>query len=181
MVTPGTITEIVGRLSSGRTSLLTACLGEVTGRGAIAALVDVDGVLDPASAARAGVDLARLLWVRCGGRRDTGLRAADLLVRCPGFALVGLDLGEAATPLSHTTAFRLRFAVERTAAALLIASRRRVVGPAASLVVEIAPDRLEWSGPGPVPTRLARVRAHVRVLRARASRAGVVSPLGFCA
>src|SRR3989338_5124693 len=99
MVVPGTITEIVGRLSSGRTSLLVACLGEVTGRGAVAALVDADGALDPASAARAGVDLARLLWVRCGGRRDVALRAADLLVRCPGFALVGPALRRAARPL----------------------------------------------------------------------------------
>ena len=181
MVVPGTITEIVGRLSSGRTSLLVACLGEVTGRGAVAALVDADGALDPASAARAGVDLARLLWVRCGGRRDVALRAADLLVRCQGFALVGLDLGETATPLSHTAAFRLRFAVERTASALVVVGRGRVTGPAASLVVETVRDRLEWAGPGPVPTRLAHVRAHARVLRARAARAPGAAPLGFCA
>src|SRR3989338_8214714 len=147
MVVPGTITEIVGRLSSGRTSLLVACLGEVTGR--------------------AGVDLARLLWVRCGGRRDVALRAADLLVRCQGFALVGLDLGETATPLSPAAAFRLRFAVERTAAALVVVGRRRVTGPAASLVVETVRDRLEWAGPGPVPPRPGHVRAHVRALRAR--------------
>src|SRR3972149_23317 len=129
MVVPGTITEIVGRLSSGRTSLLVACLGEVTGRGAGAALVAADGARGPAAAARAGVDLARLLWVRCGGRRDVALRAADLLVRCQGFALVGLDLGETATPLSHTAAFRLRFAVERTASALVVVGPGRGTGP----------------------------------------------------
>src|SRR5881409_2405016 len=121
----GEITEIVGRPSSGRTSLFTACLRDVTRRGASAALVDADQTFDPASATRAGVDLRCLLWVRCGGRRDLALRAADLLVRCPGFALIGLDLGEAPPRVPLTLAFRLKFAVERTEAALLIVSRQR--------------------------------------------------------
>lgn len=155
--------------------MLVACLGDVTGRGAAAALVDADETFDPSSAARAGVDLAHLLWVRCAGRRDVALRAADLLVRCPGFALIGLDLGEAATPLSPAAAFRLRFAVERTTAALLITGCRRVTGSVASLVVETVRDRLEWDGPGPVPTRLERVRSRVRVLRARTSLVPVAS------
>src|SRR5207244_6289148 len=113
----GEITEIVGRPSSGRTSLFTACLRAVTRRGAIDALVDADQAFDPASAARAGVDLGRLLWVRCGGRRDLALRAADLLVRCPGFTLIGLGLGEAPPPLPLPLAFRLKFAAARPAAA----------------------------------------------------------------
>ena len=79
----GEITEIVGRPSSGRTSLFTACLRDVTRRGAIAALVDTDQTFDPASATRAGVDLRCLLWVRCGGRRDLALRAAPLAVVAP--------------------------------------------------------------------------------------------------
>src|SRR5438045_3884460 len=66
LVRAGTITEIVGELSSGRTSLMTACLRDVTAGGAAAALVDTDAAFDPASAARAGVVLSRLLWVRCG-------------------------------------------------------------------------------------------------------------------
>src|SRR5467141_5048015 len=93
-VRAGTITEIVGELSSGRTSLMTACLRDVTAAGGMAALVDADGAFDPASAARAGVVLAHLLWVRCGGRREAALAATDLLARCPGFALVALDAGE---------------------------------------------------------------------------------------
>src|SRR5436190_1471453 len=86
----GEITEIVGGLSSGRTSHLLACLGEVVGRGETAALVDTEEIFDPGSAAQAGIDLRRLLWVRCGRNREVALRAADMLVRCPGFALVEL-------------------------------------------------------------------------------------------
>lgn len=180
---PGAITEIVGRSSSGRTSLFTACLGGATADGGVAALVDAEETFDPASAARAGVDLARLLWVRCAGRRDAALRATDLLVRCPGFALVGLDLGEAAAaPLPPAAAFRLKFAVERTGTALVIVGRRRVAGAGASLVVETVRAGLEWEGPGPVPTRLALLVAGVRVLRARAGApAAGAEPVSFCA
>src|SRR5260370_1648623 len=79
----GAVTEIVGPLCSGRTSLLVACLGEVGRAGGAAALIDADDAFDPASAARAGVDLDRVLWVRCGGRRGAPLPAARLLVPCP--------------------------------------------------------------------------------------------------
>jgi len=40
IVRPGAITEVVGRLSSGRTSLLLACLRDHTRAGAVVALVD---------------------------------------------------------------------------------------------------------------------------------------------
>ena len=125
MIARGEITEIVGRPSSGRTSLLVDCLREATRQGAIAALVDTDQTFDPSAAARAGVDLRRVLWVRCGGRRDVALRVADLLVRCPGFAVVGLDLGERPPRIPLTVAFRLRLAVRRSGSALLILASRR--------------------------------------------------------
>jgi hypothetical protein len=163
----GEITEIVGRLSSGRTSHLLACLGEVVGRGETVALVDTEEIFDPGSAAQAGIDLRRLLWVRCGSSREVALRAADMLVRCPGFALVALDLGERVPRLPATAAFRLKFAVRRTGVALLIVGRRRLTGSSAALAVETLREGIEWAGPGPAPTRLARVRTTTRVLRAR--------------
>jgi hypothetical protein len=167
LVRRGDISEIVGRLSSGRTSLFLACVAEVTGRGALAALVDADGALDPATAARAGIDLRRLLWVRCEGDRRAALRAADLLVRCPGFGLVGLDLGEVVPALSTTVAFRLKRAVRQSGSALVILGHRRLAGPGAAVSVETLAGAREWTGPGPVPTRLARAATTVHVLRAR--------------
>jgi hypothetical protein len=161
----GEITEIVGRPSSGRTSHLVACLGTVLGRGETAALVDTEEAFDPVSAVEAGVDLRRLLWVRCGGRRDVALRAADMLVRCPGFRLVALDLGERVPRLPPTLAFRLKFAVRRTDVALLVVGRRRLTGSSATMAVETLRDEIEWAGPGPAPTRLARMRTRTRVLR----------------
>jgi hypothetical protein len=165
MARPGAITEVVGRLSSGRTSLLVACLRDRTRAGGVAALIDADGAFDPGSAARAGLDLRRLLWVRCGGRRDVALRATDLLVRCPGFALIGLDVGESPPRLTLTAAFRLKLAVRRSGAALLVVGARRIAGSAASLVLESAREGLAWSGPGATPTRLARMRSRLSVVR----------------
>jgi hypothetical protein len=163
----GEIVEIVGRLSTGRTSLLLTAIASVTRVGGVAALVDADGVLDPRSAARAGVDGRRLLWVRCDGRRHVALRAVDLLLRCPGFGVVALDLGETAPRLSFPAAFRLRLAARRADTALVILAGRRVAGPGASLTVETTRGALDWAGPPGAPTRLARMTTAVEVLRRR--------------
>jgi len=167
LVRAGEITEIVGRLSSGRTSLLIAALRRATRAGAAAALVDVDDAFDAVGAARAGVELGRLLWVRCGRRRDLAMRAVDLLARCPGFAVVALDLGELAPRLSLAAAFRLRLAVRRAGVALLVLSSRRIAGASATLAVETVQTGVHWAGPARAATRLACVRSRVSVVRAR--------------
>jgi recombination protein RecA len=62
----GCLTEICGPASSGRTTLLLAALAAATQRGEYCAVVDASDTLDPGSAVAAGVELDRLLWVRCG-------------------------------------------------------------------------------------------------------------------
>ena len=72
-VSLGCLTEICGQASSGRTSVLLALIAECIRRDEICALVDASDAFDPQSAASAGIDLARLLWVRCG--KKSGDRA----------------------------------------------------------------------------------------------------------
>ena len=74
----GALSELCGRRSSGRTSVLLASLAAALAAGHATALVDVDGTLDPRGAAAAGVPLAQLLWMRAGRRQ--ALKAADLLI-----------------------------------------------------------------------------------------------------
>src|SRR5579863_5981879 len=62
----GCLTEICGPASSGRTTMLLAALSAATRRGEFCVVVDASDALDPQSAAAAGVELERLLWVRCG-------------------------------------------------------------------------------------------------------------------
>jgi len=118
----GGLTEIFGPVSSGRTSLLLSLLAQATVREEVCALVDASDAFDPHFAAAAGVDLKRVLWVRCGKqvsrssflvsrknpaaaeKRETrnrklasveqALRAADLLLEGGGFGLVVMDLGD---------------------------------------------------------------------------------------
>jgi recombination protein RecA len=62
----GFLSEICGLGSSGRTSILLVALARATQRGEVCALVDTSDAFDPASAVAAGVEMSRLLWVRCG-------------------------------------------------------------------------------------------------------------------
>lgn len=61
----GALTEIVGPESSGRTAVALSFVSGVTRSGRLCAWIDVLDALSPESAAEAGIDLARVLWVRC--------------------------------------------------------------------------------------------------------------------
>jgi hypothetical protein len=62
----GAISEMVGPECSGRTSVALSFLAQMTQAGKVCCWIDVANTFDPASAAAIGVDLTRLLWVRCG-------------------------------------------------------------------------------------------------------------------
>lgn len=66
----GAITEMAGPESSGRTAIALSFVSQLTHAGRACAWIDVANVLDPESAAAAGVDLAHLLWVRCGASSE---------------------------------------------------------------------------------------------------------------
>ena len=146
----GALTEICGPASSGRSSLLVAVLAAATARGEVCALVDASDALDPASAAGSGVDLDRLLWIRCGGSVEKALQATDWLVTGGGFGAVAFDLGDipprTARRISLTSWFRLRRAVENTPTMLVVVSQEPQAKSCASLVMETHQESFVWSG-----------------------------------
>jgi recombination protein RecA len=71
----GSLVELCGPASSGRTSLAFSLLAQATERQEPCAFVDVSDSLDPVSLAAAGVELPRVLWIRCG---ETGDGEPDL-------------------------------------------------------------------------------------------------------
>jgi len=172
----GRLSEIVGPRSSGGSSLLLALLARATAAGGQVALVDGADAFDAASAMASGVELSRLLWVKCGGRLPAALRAADLLARCPGFAVVALDLGEGPLTRDHgvssSLGLRLQRAVEGTSAILVLRVPHRLTGSAAALVVELHRRQARWIGV-PRPTHLGGLDSEARILRSR-----VGGPLG---
>src|SRR6266478_5504114 len=68
----GSLVELCGPASSGRTSLAFSLLAQATERQEACAFVDVSDSLDPISLAAAGVELPRLLWIRCGDTEGRG-------------------------------------------------------------------------------------------------------------
>jgi len=166
----GQLSEIVGPWSSGGGSLLLALVARATAAGGQAAFVDGADAFDPASAVAAGVDLSRLLWVKCGGRLRAAFSATDLLARCPGFALVVLDLGEPwlmrREPISPALCLRLKIAAEQSAAILVLRAPHRLAGSAATLAVSLRRIESHWIG-RPHPTRLAGLSSEARILRSR--------------
>ena len=166
----GRLSEIVGPRSSGGGSLLLALLARAASRGGLVALVDGADAFDPETAARAGLDLRALLWVRCGGRLQPAWSAADLLARCPGFAAVALDLGttwgsgSVAAPPSFGV--RLQRAAAGNAAVVVVRAPRHVTGSAAALVVSVRRVRARWIG-APRRIRLGGLVSEARVLRSR--------------
>jgi recombination protein RecA len=68
----GALSEIVGPECSGRTSLALTFVANLTQAGKVCAWVDVSDTLHPESAAAIGVDLTRLLWIRCGRSTESG-------------------------------------------------------------------------------------------------------------
>jgi hypothetical protein len=142
----GRITELAGPVSSGRTALLFSTLARATRQGETIAYVDAFNSFDPESAAKAGIELKRLLWIRCQSSVERALQAGDIVSRAGGFGMIALDL-EPAAPAGQTgrslkTSYhcwlRLKQAIEGTPTALLVLTREPVAGNLSSLVMTLS-------------------------------------------
>jgi recombination protein RecA len=144
----GAITELVGPECSGRTSLALSLVAQRTMAGNVCAWVDVSDTLHPESAAAMGVDLTRLLWVRCQAsqkkswsRLEQGLRVADLLLHAGGFSCLVLDLAslepEYALRVPLATWFRFRAAAERGQSNLVLLTQHASSKSSAGLVLHL--------------------------------------------
>jgi recA bacterial DNA recombination protein len=107
----GAISELVGPECSGRTSVALSFLARMTQMAKVCAWIDVSNAFDPLSASAAGVDLARLLWVRCGVlQRETKQPSRRFVL--PGKYLVPLLLKRCcmAADSGRRTGFRRQWA-----------------------------------------------------------------------
>ena len=96
----GRITEIYGPESSGKTTLCQHLVAEVQKMGGTAAFIDMEHALDPAYAAKCGVDINNLLV----SQPDTGEQALEItetLVRSGAVDLVIVDSVAALVPRSE--------------------------------------------------------------------------------
>ena len=129
----GRVSEVLGPLSSGKTSLVLTLLAATTRRGEVVACVDLADALHPESIARAGADLQRVLWVRPPSVTD-GMRCTELLLQAGGFGVVVLDLGTVLPRrlCSHVWPRLLRVA-EQSDTAVVVLAPQRVAGSFSAL------------------------------------------------
>jgi len=167
----GAISEITGPVSSGRTSLVLSFVAQRTAEERVCAWVDASDAFDPESAAANGVNLRRLLWVRCSNeksisgssirqklrgehkpwtRLDQALRATDLLLQAAGFAAIVLDLGDVAPEhgrrIPLATWFRFRQAADRTRCSLIVLGQVGYAQSSAAMALECSPLEPETAG-----------------------------------
>ena len=162
----GRMSEVVGPCCCGRTSLALALLARTTAEGELGAVVDRADAFDAASAASAGVDLERVLWVRPRGLHEA-LRSVEHVLQAGGFPLVLLDLCSEEAALRIPTAAwpRLRKATAAAASALVLLGRRRLAGSFADLALELDGARPRFESG---PDWLAGFETRVRLVRSRA-------------
>ena len=152
----GAITELLGQESTGHTALAQSLLATATLGGEVAAWIDCGDAFDPVSAAKAGADLGKMLWVQCGHRLKIALKAADMILHSGGFGLVILDICDATgaalqrIPLSYW--YRIRRAVEGTPSVLLVLGRHSVARACATRQFVLNQATLEWRGRAPFQT-----------------------------
>lgn len=172
----GKVGELAGPDSSGRSGVAVATVAAATTRGEVVAWLDAADALDPCSAAAAGVDLGRVLWVRPQGVEET-VRAAELVLEAGGFAVVILDFGSGVPSAQRhggkgrgALNLRLARAVERAGAVALVLAARPWVGTLAGVTVVLGRGEVHWGeGTGGGPRWLAGI-----ALRAQVERGGVL-------
>ena len=93
----GRVVEVYGPESSGKTTLCLQVVAQVQKQGGVAAYIDAENALDPAYAAKLGVNVSELLI----SQPDTGeqaLEIADMLVRSGGIDIIVIDSVAALVP-----------------------------------------------------------------------------------
>lgn len=152
----GQVSEVYGPVSSGRTGLVDALVTRTTRGGGLAAWMDPGDRLDPATAAWAGVDLTRLLWLRGGRPFSKVLSALGTLLGSGLFDVVVLDIAgmprrEVCVP--QATWIRLARTIEATPTALVLLANEHLSRSPRGVSWALFAAQPRWSG-GPGPGRL---------------------------
>ena len=148
----GSLTEITGDISSGKTSHAIAVLSKLTQEGEICALIDTNDSFDPVSAQISGVYLENLLWIKCAGDIENAVKTADLLVQGKGFGAVWINFGDVKTgQLSYVPSsfwYRFRTFVKGSPTLLIVTAKRSMLGSSAQQSYALQQNKCVWSGDG---------------------------------
>lgn len=150
--TRGTLTEVAGGPSAGKTSLALSLLAQLTAAGEICAVVDSSNSFDPRTAVLTGVELEDILWVKCGGDLEKSFMAADYLVQAKGFGAIWLNLNglskQKLRQVPRTYWYRYRTRIKETPTMMIVTAEEPVTGSASQQSFHFTRDRVMWSGSG---------------------------------
>ena len=148
----GSVAEIAGEPSSGKTAISLSFLAKLTAAGEICAVVDSCNSFDPRSAVLAGVELENLLWVKCGGDIEKAFLSADYLVQAKGFGAIWLNLNglpqRNLRMVPKTYWYRYRNRIKETPTLLLVTAEEPVTGSASQQSFLFSREGSSWSGSG---------------------------------
>lgn len=151
-LTRGSVVEIAGAESTGKTSIAINLLTKLTKTGEVCAVVDAADGFDPESAALAGAYLRNLLWVKCGGDVEKTFLSADYLIQAKGFGAIWLNLAGLPPNLLATVPktywYRFRTRIKDTQTILLATSTEPVSSSASQSAFRIKRKHAQWSGTG---------------------------------
>jgi hypothetical protein len=150
--TRGTVAEIAGQASSGKTSVLLSLFSKLTAAGEICAVVDSANSFDPCSAVLAKVELQNLLWIKCGGNMENAFMAADYLVQAKGFGAIWLNLNglpkKQLRLVPKTYWYRYRNRIKQTPTLFFVTAEEPVTGSASQQSFLFSREQVNWSGKG---------------------------------
>lgn len=177
----GQISELSGALSSGCTAAAMAMVAAATQRGEAAAYIDATDNFHPPTAEQAGVDLERLLLVRCQWPREAW-DAVSLVVGAGGFGLIVLDLmGTRSRRFLQEWQMRpwlkLQRGMENSQTALLVvAPHKGIAAHAAVARVEFRRKQARWRGKPGISFVLSGMQVEAALAYQRHPRHGKRSP-----
>lgn len=146
------LTEIYG---TGKTSVLVSLLARASHEH-YCALVDARDAFDPVTAEAAGVDLPRMLWVRCGKTKqrlrplEQAFKVTDMLLQSGGFGLIVVDLSDIGEKIVRNVPisswFRFSRVVENQNTALVFIENQSHATSCAGLVLKLTAAPTRFAG-----------------------------------
>jgi len=148
----GRVSEIVGHLGSGRTTVAARFVSAATRAGEVVAWIENSHSFDPADIAAGCANMDRVLWASVDEHRkhafdssgrfrryrfSSVFKAAEMVLKAGGFGLVVIDIGANSSPLPQSIALRLAREAERSGAAVIVIAPWRICGTFAALSLQL--------------------------------------------
>jgi hypothetical protein len=184
----GRISEFVGPVGSGRTTIAARFISAATSAGEVVAWIENSRGFDPADIAAGCANLDRVLWASVDEHRKLAFdhsgrvrryrfssvfKAAEMVLKAGGFGLVVIDIGASAAPMPQSIALRLAREAERSSAAVIVLAPYRICGTFAALSLKLARVKASFTRLAPAsPTLFDGYVIEASTIRNKSGRTG---------